>query len=158
MDENYIYNTFPFQSLLKTESRYDANFAPLAAPEVVIKTTSGATSEDKVGIMATLGFQCVYWNSLVISGLSAVYCSGASSSSLSWPSSAAGWYWRSSVNHTSRQPEDTYLRPWKGLFPGTLSTGPPLAASSFTQNIGPGPPLPAHSLVKIRSYIMHLSP
>ena len=30
----------------------------LAAPEVVIMTTSDATSDDKVGIMITLSFQC----------------------------------------------------------------------------------------------------
>ena len=37
----------------------------LAAPEVVIKTTSGAASDDKVGIMATLGFLYNEVNSLV---------------------------------------------------------------------------------------------
>ena len=30
----------------------------LVAPEVVVTTTSGATSDDKVGIMTTLDFQC----------------------------------------------------------------------------------------------------
>ena len=36
---------------LRTESGHDANF-------VVIGGTGGATSNDKVGIMATLGFPC----------------------------------------------------------------------------------------------------
>ena len=38
-------------SPLKTKSSHDANF-------VVIGGTGGATSNDKVGIMATLGFPC----------------------------------------------------------------------------------------------------
>ena len=35
----------------------------LSAPQVVFMTTCGATSDDKVGIMTTLGFQ---WNSYLM--------------------------------------------------------------------------------------------
>ena len=53
---------------MKTESCHDANFvrvvmmltlSSLMAPQVVIKTTCGDTSDDKVGIMTTLSFQCI---------------------------------------------------------------------------------------------------
>ena len=43
---------------LKTKSSHNAILFPLAAPWVVITTTSGATGGNKVGIMTTLGFQC----------------------------------------------------------------------------------------------------
>ena len=37
-----------------------ATLSSLVAPEVVIMTTSGATSDDKVAIMKTLRFHCLF--------------------------------------------------------------------------------------------------
>ena len=42
---------------LQNESFHDQNFPSLVAPEVVVMTTLDATNDDKIGIMATPGFQ-----------------------------------------------------------------------------------------------------
>ena len=45
--------------LLQTEGCHDANFPNTDGKEVVIMTTSGAFSDDKIGTIMTLGFQCL---------------------------------------------------------------------------------------------------
>ena len=45
---------------LKTNSFDNVNFVVTVGTQVVVTTTCGATSDDKVGIMATLGFQGSY--------------------------------------------------------------------------------------------------
>ena len=46
-----------FGHILKNESRIDAKLSSLTAPKIVMKTISGATSDDKVGIVTTHGLQ-----------------------------------------------------------------------------------------------------
>ena len=44
--------------MLKSDGCYDANFVVLRAPEIVLTTTSGATSNDNVDTMKALGVHC----------------------------------------------------------------------------------------------------
>ena len=44
---------------MKLEVCHDANFLSLAAPEVVLSTSSSAANGNKVGIMTSIGFQCL---------------------------------------------------------------------------------------------------
>ena len=63
-----ISNNFPVKVIstdkgpLKSESCYDVNFVVPGGNRVdIITTTSGVTSDDKVGILITHVFQCPYW-------------------------------------------------------------------------------------------------
>ena len=44
---------------LKSKSCHDASFVVTVAPQVVVMTTSGFTSDDKYGMIVALGFQCM---------------------------------------------------------------------------------------------------
>ena len=63
--QKYLVRHDVLHVLLKTESCHDTDLSSMVTPKIVIRTTSGVTSDDKVGTMMALSFGCL-WKIIIL--------------------------------------------------------------------------------------------